>query len=160
MLMLTAAATALLWQAGTMSGMAHCRTATSGRIGPEAAWSTDGKGWLSISTTPRTAGRVELQCRIPVTKGVPVALELDWAAFDFTGSPSRQSGSGITLTAEGVKWELLRVAGEQSGEMKQRRAIVVPAGTHLLVTMSAVDESASDPVRIDVRGLRLVRIDH
>jgi hypothetical protein len=157
MLMLAAAAV-VVWQAGSTVDMARCRTVRAGQIGPEARWETDGKNRLWVSTTARASGRIELQCRIPIVAAAGLMLELESAAVSFAGAESRDPGSGLTVVLSGVHWELLRVAGEDWVEAAGRRTPVTPNSSHLVLTIAALDRSTRDPMRIDLRGLRLVRV--
>jgi hypothetical protein len=160
MLMLAAAAAAaVLWQAGSMNDMLRCQTIRGGKIGTEVRWEIDGKDRLWLSSTPRSTGKIELRCTIPVPENVGAVLELDSAAVSFVGAATRANGSGLKLTAGGLEWELLRVAGEHWIEIPGRRGTLTPTGSKIVLTLSAIDNSSQDPMRIDVRGLRLVSAD-
>ena len=156
-MLLLAAAVLVLWQSGVMNDMARCRSMRTGEIGPEANWETDGKGRLWLSTTARASGRVELQCRIPVPSTANgVVLEIDSAAVTFAGAESSDLGSGVIIQAPEIRWELLRVAGETWAETGNRRSRIGDGGPELVLTITAIDRSTRVPMRVDIRGLRVI----
>jgi hypothetical protein len=155
-MLMVAAAGLVLWQAGVMNDMSRCRTVKAEYTGPEVAWETNGKGWLWISTTAAAFGRIELRCRIPVTPGVAVVVEMERVFVSFAGAQSRNCGSGVSITARDLSWELLRIAGEDWIEAKSRRIVLKPSGSELVLTIAAIDQSNRDPMRIDLHGLRMI----
>jgi hypothetical protein len=124
-----------------------------------ASWTADGRGSLSVSTDAHTTGDVTLTCRIPVPPGVTsVTLELDAAMISFLPAGSRTIGSGLLLlVGRTCRAELIRVAGEDWIEVTKRAwSLPVAAGTRSLeVRVTARDSSSADPLRIDLRRLRL-----
>jgi hypothetical protein len=133
-----------------------CRKAASGRTGA-ATWESDGKGHLSVSLDVPAAGEVSLECRIRVPAGATEAvLNFDHAYISFQPAGSRRNGSGLKLTANGKPLgELIRVAGEDWTESRNRSWSVPVTGSSVTIGITAQDASASDPVRIDLSGLKV-----
>ena len=135
---------------------ARCRIVREGRIGPEAAWSSDGQGALSISTTGRDQGKVELRCQARLPAGT-VSIALSWtsAAVSFAGASTKTSGSGLILSIGETRRELIRSVGEDWLQSDGQQIPVIPATDAVVLTISAVDASPADRMRIDLKGLRV-----
>ena len=144
--MLMLLAVLLSWEAGSMSGMAQCRTVRSGNIGPDTSWQTDGRGRIWLSTTAAQTGTVELRCRI--SQG---SIEVDRVHISFQPAGSPATGSGLLIRAGALAWHIERVAGEDWIEVRKRSG----AAAGRLLIVRAEDRSGADPMRVEVEGLRV-----
>jgi hypothetical protein len=87
-----------------------------------------------------------------------VTLEFDAALISFQPAGSKTIGSGLLLSVgRTCRAELIRVAGEDWIEIPRRAwSVPVPAGARSVeVRVTSRDSSPADPLRIDLRGLRL-----
>ncbi|MBC8166551.1 MAG: hypothetical protein H7Y20_11850 [Bryobacteraceae bacterium] len=150
LLLLTAAAVAI--------DPAFCRQVSSGNTGA-AAWQRDGQGNLSISMDAHSTGEVSLRCRVKLPNLIDAAtLEFDHVLISFQPAGTKREGSGLTLFAGDCRGMLLRVAGEDWIEAPHRAwtTTVAPGSKYVEVTVRLVDNSDRDPVRVDLRGLRVI----
>ena len=151
-MVVTIALFATLWHADP----AQCRIVKSGRIGPEAQWTTDGGRTLTISTTARDQGRVELHCRMRVPHDTKtITLRWDSAVANFAGATTRTNGSGLILRVEDAKREMVRSVGEDWVQSDDQHLTATMANSRVDIVITAADTSPGDPMRIDLRGLRV-----
>lgn len=142
---------ALLFAVAVLIHPGDCRQT---RIGP-SEWSSDGRGGLSASTDARTTGDLTLRCRIQVPSGTEtMTLAFDKSLISFQPAGSKATGAGLVIRAGACRVEIVRVAGEDWIETPARAWAVPVQGRIVEVSITLRDNSAADPVRIDLTGLR------
>ena len=96
-----------------------------------------------------------LRCRIRVPAAIEqISVELDSSEISFQPAGSRESGSGVVIEANGARMAITRVAGEDWIQTP-RRSITVAVKGEVLLLVRLIDNSAVNPVRVDLRGLRI-----
>jgi hypothetical protein len=124
-------------------------------VGDVARWQEDGRGGMTVASDARAVGTLAARCRVNLS-GRPVKLEIDHLYVSFVPKGSSATGSGLVIEMGECKLEFLRIAGEDWIEARQRSC----TGTgERDVTVRFIDNSEKDPVRVDLRGLRVTAAD-
>lgn len=136
----------------------QCRQTSTGRTGA-ATWNSDGRDHLSISVDAPSVGDVSLQCNLRIPTGVKsVTLSFDHVLVSFQPAGSKATGSGLVMhLGPACEAAVTRVTGEDWIEARARKwTATVPEGTRSLsVRVTLRDTSNSDPVRVDLVGLKV-----
>jgi hypothetical protein len=127
--------------------------------GSVGTWETDGRGGLSASSGAGTVGTIGARCRIvlPAPAAI-VTLHFDRVLISFQPSGSRATGSGLSLAVgDTCAVSLTRVAGEDWMQSANRawQVTLNPPARAVHVSIALRDVSSTDPVRVDLQGLRI-----
>jgi hypothetical protein len=150
----------LAYLAASIAGAAgprDCREKRTGSLG-WPVWSFDGRDSWSASTDARNTGQALLRCRLDLPSAVTQAvLHIDHLLVSFVSRGSRQAGGGLSIRAESQEIPFLSATGEDWIEAGPRswRLIFDRPVSRVTVELRLIDNSPADPLRIDVRGLRV-----